>query len=63
MNGFTIVPKVYDLLVVLTDLTSFQLSFVCWSFQVLGEIMMDERIRSEKRLSLGMTMEPQDIQG
>ena len=32
-----------------------------WSFQVLGDITMDEGIRSKKSLSLGMPMASQDI--
>ena len=32
-----------------------------WSFQVLGYLTMDEGIRSNKRLILGMNMSPQDI--
>ena len=36
------------------------LSFVCWSFQVLGKIKMDEGTRSGKSLSLGMPEAPQD---
>ena len=59
MNQFTTVPKVKDLFVILTDLTRFLLSFVCWSFQVLGETTMDKRIRSSKTLSLGMPKVPQ----
>ena len=47
---------------ILTELTSFVLSFVLWSFQVLGKDLMDYGIRSGKSLSLGMPMEPQDIQ-
>ena len=38
----------------LTELTSFLLSFVLWSFQVLGKDSMDYGIRSGKSLSLGM---------
>ena len=39
----------------LTELTRFSiLSFVLWSFQVLGKDLMDYRIRSGKILSLGM---------
>ena len=38
----------------LTELTSFLLSFVLWSFQVLGKDLMDYGIRSGKSLSLGM---------
>ena len=45
---------------ILTELTSFLLSFVLWSFQVLGKDLMDYGIRSGKRLSLGMTRAPQD---
>ena len=63
MNGFTILPKVYYLLVILTDITSFLVSFVCWCFQNLSEITMDEEIRSGKTPILGNTKEPQgDIQ-
>ena len=36
-------------------------SFVLWSFQVLGKDLMDNGIRSEKSLSLGMPKEPQGI--
>ena len=39
---------------ILTELTSFLLSFVLWSFQVLGKDSMDYGIRSGKSLSLGM---------
>ena len=64
MNEFITVPKVYDLYIIVTDLTRFLLSFVCRSFHVLGEIMMDEGIRSGKTLSLGMPKAPQgNIQG
>jgi hypothetical protein len=64
MNEFITVPKVDDWFIILTDLTRFLLSFVCWSFQVLGEITMDEGIRSGKTLSLGMPKAPQgNIQG
>ena len=45
--------------IILTDLTSFLLSFVCWSFQVLGVITMNEGLRSGKSLRLGMTKAPQ----
>ena len=49
---------------ILTELTSFLLSFVLWSFQVLGKVSMDYGIRSGKSLSLGITKEPQgNIQG
>jgi hypothetical protein len=64
MNGFTKVPKVYDLSIILTDFMRFLLSFVCWSFQVLGEITMSKGIRSGKTLRLGMPKAPQGkIQG
>ena len=64
MNEFVTVPKVYYLSIILMDLTRFLLSFVCWSFHVLGEITMDEGIRSGKTLSLGMPKAPQGyIQG
>ena len=39
---------------ILTELTNFLLSFVLWSFQVLGKDSMDYGIRSGKSLSLGM---------
>ena len=40
------------------------LSFVLWSFQVLGKDSMDYGIRSGNRLSLGMPKAPQgNIQG
>ena len=40
------------------------LSFVLWSFQVLGKDSMDYGIRSGKSLILGMPKAPQDnIQG
>ena len=64
MNDFKIVPRVYDLMIILTDLTRFLLSFVCWSLQVLGEMMMDEGVRSDKTLILGMPKAPHgNIQG
>ena len=45
----------------LTELTRFStLSFVLWSFQVLGKDFMDYGTRSGKSLSLGMPMAPQD---
>ena len=44
---------------ILMDLTSFLLSFVLWSLQVLGKVLMDYGIRSGKSLSLGMPKEPQ----
>ena len=43
----------------LTELTSFLLSFVLWSFQVLGKDLMDCGTRSGKILSLGMPKAPQ----
>ena len=45
---------------ILTELTRFLLSFVLWSFQVLGKDSMDYGIRSGNILSLGMPMAPQD---
>ena len=42
---------------------SFCLSFVLWSFQVLGEVLMDKEIKSGKSSSLGMPKAPQEIQG
>ena len=45
----------------LTELTRFSiLSFVLWSFQVLGKDLMDYGTRSGKSLSFGMPMAPQD---
>mgnify|MGYP005829929053 CR=1 FL=1 len=43
-----------------TNGTSFLLSFVLWSFQVLGKDSMGYGIRSGKSLSLGMPKAPQD---
>ena len=44
----------------LTELTKiFLLSFVLWSFQVLGKDLMDYGTRSGKSLSLGMPKAPQ----
>ena len=44
----------------LTELMRFSiLTFVLWSFQVLGKDLMDYRTRSGKSLSLGMPMAPQ----
>ena len=60
-NEFTTVPKVYDLPIILTDLMKFLLSFVCRSFQVLGEITMAKGIRSGKTLILGIPNAPQGI--
>ena len=49
----------------LTELTRFSiLSFVLWSFQVLGKDLMDYGTKSGKSLSLGMPKAPQGkIQG
>ena len=48
----------------LMELTSFLLSFVLRSFQVLGKDSMDYGIRSGKSLSLGIPKAPQgNIQG
>ena len=45
----------------LTELTRFStLSFVLWSFQVLGKDLMDYGTRSGKSLSLGCPWHPQD---
>ena len=45
----------------LTEFTRFStLSFVLWSFQVLGKDLMDYGTRSGKSLSLGIPMAPQD---
>ena len=61
-------PKQYKKVVIyfmiLTDLTSFLLSFVMWSFQVLGKDSMDYGIMSGKILSLGIPKAAQgNIQG
>ena len=45
----------------LTELTRYLLSFVLWSFHVLGKDLMDYGIRSGKSLSLGMPMHPKII--
>ena len=47
--------------IILTDLMSFLLSFVLWSFQFLGKDLIDYGIRSDKSLSLGMPKAPQVI--
>ena len=53
--------KVNDLLfIILTHRTKFRYVLCDWSFQVLGEITMDEGLRISKRLSLGMLEAPQD---
>ena len=63
-NEFTTVTKVVIYFLILTELTSFLLSFVLWSFQVLGNDSMDYGIRSGKSLSLGIPKAPQgNIQG
>ena len=59
MNLFITVPNVDDDFIILTDLAKFLLSFVWWSFQVLGEIMISKGIRSGNTLSLGMPKAPQ----
>ena len=59
MNEYATVLRVVICFIILTDLTKVLLSFCDWSFQVLGEISMDEGIRSEKSLRLGMPMAPQ----
>ena len=41
-------------------ITSFCLSFVLWSFQVLGDVLMDKKIRSGKSSSLGIPKASQD---
>ena len=48
-----------DLFYYLMDLMSFLLSFVLWSFQVLGKDLMDYGIRSGKSLRLGIHKAPQ----
>ena len=49
---------------ILTELWDFLLSFVFWSFQVLGKDLMDHGTKSGKSLCLGMPMAPQGkIQG
>ena len=54
LNEFITVPKWWFYFLILMELTSFLLSFVLWSFQVLGKDSMDYGIRSGKSLSLGM---------
>ena len=64
MIGFETVLRVVICFDILTDLTKFCWVLCDWSFQVLGEIAMDEGVRSEKSLSLGIPMAPQvNIQG
>ena len=46
---------------ILMELTSFLLSFVLWSFQVLGKDSMDYRIRSGKSLTWGCPRNPKVI--
>ena len=58
-NPFIIVPKVFNMFLILTDLTKFCWVLCDWSFQVLGVILMDKGIRSSKSLSLGMPKAPQ----
>ena len=58
MNWFATVPKVVIYFIILTKL----MSFLLWTFQVLGKDLADYGIRSSKSLSLGMPMAPQDIQ-
>ena len=58
-NPFITVPKVFNMLLILTDLTKFCWVLCDWSFQVLGVITMDKGIRSSKSLSLGMPKVPQ----
>ena len=53
--------KVVVCFLLLTELTSFLLSFVLWSFQVLGKDSMDYGIRSGKSLNLGMPKAPKVI--
>ena len=59
MNEFATVPKVVICFLILTDLTKFCWVLCDWSFQVLGEIFMDDGIWSGKSLSLGMPKAPQ----
>ena len=56
MNGFATVLRLVIRFVILTDLTK-----VLLSFQVLGEISMDEGIRSKKSLSLAIPVASQTI--
>ena len=53
--------KWWFVFLILTDLMSFLLSFVLWSFQVLGKELIDDGVRSGKRLSLGIPKAPQSI--
>ena len=52
--------KVVIYILILTDLMSFLLSFVLWTFQVLGKDLMDYELMSGKSISLGM---PKALQG
>ena len=64
MSWFATVLRVVICFIILTELTSFLLSFVLCRFQVLGKDSMDYEIRSGKSLSLGMPKVPQgNIQG
>ena len=54
MNGFATIFIVVIFFVILIDLTKVLLSFVWLKFSSLGEIAMDEGIRSKKSLCLGM---------
>ena len=57
-ESFVDSTKVIDFFIILTELKRFLLSFVLWSFQVLGKVLMDYGIKSGKSLSLGMPKAP-----
>ena len=60
MNWFATVLIVVICFIILTDLTEFSVEVLCdWSFQVLGEITMDEGIRSGKSVILEIPEAPQ----
>ena len=61
MNWFPTALIVVTCLLILTDLTKVSLSFVWLNFQVLGEVTMDEGIRSKNNLNLGKPMASQAI--
>ena len=63
-NEFTTIPKRGDLFSYTNGSPEFLLSFVLWSFPILGKDLMDYGIRSGKSLSFGMPKAPQgNIQG
>ena len=53
MNQFISVPKVFDMFIILTDLTKVFVEFCVLKFSSFGAITMDEGIRSGKEPKLG----------